>query len=451
MKIAIVHGHLGRFTTAERRDPAERRPSPNRALPLRTPPTPPGDGPRESTGGPPAPAGAPARPRPPEGRSLIATERARELARELGRQGHEVNVYSRRDDPDAPRRTRLGPGATVEHVTAGPTRPLTQEELLPHMAEFGQYLAARWEKNPPEVVHAHFWLSGLAALAGARPLGIPVVQTYETLGLARRRHRSAEKVEPAPRIRLETAIGRTADAVIATCSDQESELLTMGVPRHRIGVVPCGVDVTRFTPEGPAYPRGKAPRLLVLSRLTEPKGVDVAIQALAWVPHAELVIAGGPPYEEIDRDPRMRGLRRLASIVGVADRVTFLGRVPRRKVPQLLRSADLVLTLPRYEPFGMVPLEAMACGVPVVATEVGGHRDSLIDNVTGVHVPAGRPAELAWRVRDLLSHPTHLHAMGIAGADRARSRYGWDRVARETATVYGKVTDARVIGGPAAR
>lgn len=127
----------------------------------------------------------------------------------------------------------------------------------------------------------------------------------------------------------------------------------------------------------------------------------------------------------------------------VADRVTFLGRVPRKNVPQLLRSADLVLTLPWYEPFGMVPLEAMACGVPVVATEVGGHRDSLIDNVTGVHVAAGRPAELARRVRLLLADPTRRHAMGIAGADRARSRYAWERVARETASVYGRVARPR--------
>lgn len=366
-----------------------------------------------------------------------------ELARELGRQEHHVTVYTRRDGPELRERVRFAPGVTVEHVTAGPTRPLPKDELLPYMAEFGTHLAGRWGRDRPDVVHAHHWMSGLAALAGARPLGpdpqVPVVQSYHSLGLITRRHHGLKDTSPSARIRLEKAIGHTADRVIASCADEAAELLRMGVPRPHIGTVPCGVDVERFTPEGPARPRSEAPRLLVLSRLTEHKGVGTAIRALVRIPRAELVIAGGPPREELPDDPGVRRLRQVAEASGVTDRVTFLGRMSRHDVPSLLRSADLVLSLPEYETFGLVPLEAMACGIPVVATEVGGHLDSVVDNVTGLHVPPGRPVELARQVRRLLADPTRRHALGIAGADRARARYRWERIAQETAKVYEQV------------
>ncbi|MFB4314229.1 glycosyltransferase [Actinomadura sp. 21ATH] len=377
-----------------------------------------------------------------------------DLATELGRQGHHVTVYTRRDAPDLPDRLRLAPGVTVEHVPAGPAEAVPKDDLLPLMPDFGRYLESRWAAAPPDVVHAHFWMSGLASLQAAEALqrsgagAVPVVQTYHALGTVKRRHQGGKDTSPEARIRLESAIGRTADGVIATCADETRELLRMGVPRERIGVVPCGVDLDRFSPGRPAAPADAAApsgfggpaaepaRLVVLSRLVERKGVDTAIEALAQIPGAELLVAGGPPRAELDADPEVIRLREIARGAGVAGRVEFLGRVGRADVPVLLRSADLVVTLPWYEPFGMVPLEAMACGVPVVATAVGGHLDSIVDAVTGVLVTPRRPVETARRIRDLLADPTGRAAMGFAGSDRARSRYSWTRIARETLTVY---------------
>ncbi|TDC71125.1 glycosyltransferase family 1 protein [Actinomadura sp. GC306] len=364
-----------------------------------------------------------------------------ELAAELGRQGHYVTVYTRRDAPGPPDRVRLAPGVTVEHVPAGPPERIAKDELLPWMHDFGRYLEHRWSADPPDVAHAHFWMSGLAAVQAAQPPAaprVPVVQTYHALGTVKRRHQGGRDTSPASRVRLERALGRAADTVIATCSDEVAELTAMGVPRDRVRVVPCGVDLGLFSPGGGAA--GPAPggrhRLVVLSRLVERKGVDTAIRALAHLPDAELAVAGGPPHGGLDGDPEVRRLRAVAREAGVSGRVEFLGRLGRAEVPALLRSASLVLTLPWYEPFGMVPLEAMACGVPVVASAVGGHLDTVVDGVTGTLVRPRDPEAAARAVRALLDDPDARAAMGIAAAGRARERYSWASVAAGTTEVY---------------
>ena len=174
----------------------------------------------------------------------------------------------------------------------------------------------------------------------------------------------------------------------------------------------------------------------MLSHRPAGNGVLTVIQALARIPDAELVVAGGPSLDELDSDPAIHRLRIAAKEADVAERVTFLGRIDSADVPGLLRSADLTVSLPSYESFGRVPVESMACGTPVVVTAVGGHLDTVIDDVTGVYVRPGRPMELAQRIRGLLAESTHLAALGIGGADRVRARYSWERIANETLKVY---------------
>ncbi|GAB3987365.1 hypothetical protein GCM10029978_105880 [Actinoallomurus acanthiterrae] len=160
------------------------------------------------------------------------------------------------------------------------------------------------------------------------------------------------------------------------------------------------------------------------------------IQALARIPGAELVVAGGPAREDLETDETVHLLRIKAKEAGVADRVTFIGRVSANDAPKLLRSADLTISVPAYETVGRVPLESMACGTPVVASPVGGHLDSVIENVTGIHVPADRPMEIARRVRTLLADQTQRTALSIGAVDRIQSRFAWERVAQETVKVY---------------
>jgi glycosyltransferase involved in cell wall biosynthesis len=196
------------------------------------------------------------------------------------------------------------------------------------------------------------------------------------------------------------------------------------------------VDLDRFSPSGPRAARDGRHRILSLGRLVERKGVETTVRAMTAVPGAELVIAGGG---DAIADAEQARLRSVAAAFGVQDRIRLLGRIARQDVPALLRSADAVVSVPWYEPFGMVPLEAMACGVPVVASAVGGHLDTVVDGRTGALVPPRDPAALAQRLRELLADPARLAAIGSAAAARARSRYGWDRIAVETELLYRQV------------
>jgi glycosyltransferase involved in cell wall biosynthesis len=359
-----------------------------------------------------------------------------ELAHELGGQGHHVTIYTHRNSPDLRDRVRFAAGVTIEHLPAGPAKRFSAREIAGHIPEFGRHLADRWLRDRPDVVHAHSWMSGLATLAAQDQADsdsslrndVPVVQSF--YGLAR---------SAGPRRRLEAALACSATAVTTGGTDEADALIRTGVPRRNIRVIPDGVDVDRFTPEGPAYARSEAPR--VLAPLLPAASVRTATAALAWIPDAEIVVAGGPPREDLETDPGMRHLRTLATKAGVGDRITLLGRVGRKDMPRLLRSADLVVCAPPNGPADRVPLEAMACGVPVVTTAAGGQGEMVIDKVTGVHVPAGRPADMASRVRELLADSTLRAAYGIAAADRARSRYSWNRIGQETLRVYQGASD----------
>ena len=314
---------------------------------------------------------------------------------------------------------------------------LPKDELLPHMAAFADELREQWADDPPDIVHSHFWMSAVAALDAACDLGIPVVHTFHALGVVKRRHQGDKDTSPPHRIETEARIAGACDRIVATCSDEVFELVRLGADRRRISVVPCGVDVARFTPDGPREPRRPGRhRLVAACRLVERKGIGNAISALAALPDAELHVAGGPDAAELDGDPEVRRLRALAAEVGVLDRLVLRGRVGREAMPALLRSADAVVCVPWYEPFGIVPLEAMACGVPVVASAVGGLVDTVVHDVTGVHVPPRRPGLVATAIAELLADPGRRAALGAAGARRARRRYGWDRIARSTLEVY---------------
>jgi D-inositol-3-phosphate glycosyltransferase len=363
------------------------------------------------------------------------------LATYLARRGVQVVVHTRRDDPSLPRRVGLAPGVEVDHVDAGPPEPLPKDELLPYMREFGEQLAEQWSAERPSVVHSHFWMSALAALHGAAGLAIPVAHTFHALGVVKRRHQGGDDTSPEGRIELERMIARDADRIVATCTDEVFELVRIGTDRRRITVVPCGVDLGRFCSDGPVEPRPRGiARVVMATRLVPRKGIEDAVRALALLDRerpTELHVAGGAADADgLGADPEARRLRALAEELGVAHRFRLRGRVDRDHMPAVLRSADVVLCPARYEPFGIVPLEAMASGVPVVATAVGGHIDSVVHGVTGLHVPPHDPARLAGAVGELLDDPVRRAQFGAAGVRRAAERFSWERVAAATHDTY---------------
>jgi glycosyltransferase involved in cell wall biosynthesis len=279
-------------------------------------------------------------------------------------------------------------------------------------------------------------MSGLAGLAAARPLGIPVVHTFHALGVVKRREQGAADTSPPERVDVEQRLAREVDRVVATSSDEAFELMRFGLRAERISVVPCGVDLRLFTMAGPAEDRPHdRHRVVVVTRLVERKGVGNVVEALGRLPGVELVVAGGPDRRHLRRHREANRLLALAEEHGVADRVQLRGRVAHEDLPPILRSADVAAICPWYEPFGIVPLEAMACGVPVVASAVGGMLDTVVDGMTGLLVPPRCPERIAEALDALLGDPAGRAAMGSVAGDRA-GLYSWDRVSDSTLGVY---------------
>jgi glycosyltransferase involved in cell wall biosynthesis len=214
----------------------------------------------------------------------------------------------------------------------------------------------------------------------------------------------------------------------------------MGIDTRRVSIAPCGVDLELFSSGGPADVPARSHRILSVGRLVPRKGVDLVIRALPYLlkegfDDVELLIVGGGA-DEGGQDPEARRLMDLARDLGVAAHVELRGQVPREAMPGIFRSADAVVCTPWYEPFGIVPLEAMACGVPVVAAAVGGLTDSVVDQGTGLHVPPKDPEAIADAIGTLLASPDLRTKLGQAGERRAKARYSWSRVAAETEKAY---------------
>jgi glycosyltransferase involved in cell wall biosynthesis len=292
-------------------------------------------------------------------------------------------------------------------------------------------------------------MSGWAAVRAAAPLGVPVLQTFHALGTVKRRHQGAKDTSPTEPLHAERELCARVDRVVATCSDEVTELRSMGLPAARATVVPCGVDSQVFAPGDP--PRGGPPRLLAIGRLVERKGIGNVIRSLTELPGVLLTVAGGPAREALDADPEVARLRRLVERHGVTDRVEFVGSMPRDAVPALMRGSDVVVCAPWYEPFGIVPLEAMSCGRPVVGTAVGGLLDTVVPGATGELVPPRRPDLLAPVLRDLLNDPQRREAYGRAGRERAVGTYPWPEGAARKEEVYSAVRQGQHRSKGAAR
>jgi glycosyltransferase involved in cell wall biosynthesis len=367
-----------------------------------------------------------------------------ELATALAGLGHEVVVYTRRADTTNPDRVPLADGVTVEHLRAGPAAEVSKDQLPPYMPEFGRRLRRAWAWWRPDVVHAHFWMSGAAAIPAAEAFGVPVFQTFHALGSVKRRFQGTADTSPPQRCGVERQVARASAMVVATSNEERNELLTWGVGPERVAVVPCGVDPERFSPTGPVLDRNRRPRILSLGRLVPRKGVDTVMRAMASVPEAELLVAGGPPPADLAEDPEAARLQAMAAQLSLRDRVRFLGCVDRTDVPALIRSVDVAVNVPWYEPFGISTLESMACGVPVIASRVGGHRDTVVPGHTGMLVPPRRPARLAEALRCLLADPRARDVLGKASRRRVEDRYTWEAVARATEACYRAAASADV-------
>lgn len=358
------------------------------------------------------------------------------LAAGLAARGHDVVVHTRRASRNAPAQVRAPEGYVVDHVDAGPPEPMPKDRIAEHLDELADGLARRWGARPVDLAHAHFWMSGVAAVRAARslPEPPPVVQTFHALGVVKRRHQGGADTSPEHRVVDERRLVREADHVIATSADEVRELRSLGLPAGHATIIPCGVDTGLFVPSSAR--RGPRHRIVTVGRMVPRKGYETVVQALAGVPDTDLVVVGGPPPSRLRDDPEVRRLREVAAACGVAERVSFTGAVAPQEVARLLPTADLLVTGAWYEPFGIVPVEAMSCGVPVVATDVGGHRDTVVPGLTGELVPPRDPEVMATAIRCLLADPGRRRNYGRAARRRTIELYDWRTVVDRTELVY---------------
>jgi D-inositol-3-phosphate glycosyltransferase len=387
-----------------------------------------------------------------------------QVARHLAALGHRVDVLTRRDSPALPPIVELQRGVRVIHIAAGPARTVAKEALLPHMAEFAIESEAAMRRGTRfDVVHANFFMSALVGLQLKARLGLPLVVTFHALGLVRREHQGPADGFPAERASIERRIVHAADRIVAECPQDEADLLRLyDADATNISMVPCGVDTSRFAPGARARARaalGIAPDdflVLQLGRMVPRKGVDNVIAALGRMRRGQrptrLLVVGGNTAEPDERaTPEIARLREVARRCGVADRVTFLGQRAHDSLRHFYVAADVFVSTPWYEPFGITPLEAMACGVPVIGSDVGGLRYSIVDGATGYLVPAHDPESLARRLEQLRDDPRLAQSLGRCGLRRVRARFTWERVTRQLVDIYRDVADARrpaVVGVP---
>ncbi|HZF78396.1 MAG TPA: glycosyltransferase family 1 protein [Rubrivivax sp.] len=373
------------------------------------------------------------------------------LARGLCALGHEVDVLTRRDDPALPPTVQLPSGERVHHIDAGPPCFVPKEELLPYMPAFSDAARRHFHRvGAPDVVHANFFMSGYVGLRLRRQLGLPLVVTFHALGLVRREHQGAADGFPPERIDIERALVQRSDRLVAECPQDRSDLLRLyEAPAQRIVTVPCGVDTEQFRPgdRWHARTRLRLPAnefiVLQLGRMVPRKGIDNVIEAMALLPPSmpvRLVVVGGSSTDpDPAQTPEIARLQALAERLGVQHRVQFVGRREREQLRDWYVASDVFVTTPWYEPFGITPLEAMACGTPVIGSAVGGIQHTVADGVTGYHVPPRDPAALAEKLRMLQAAPSLAAAMGRAGVQRVSTLFTWQQVAQRLAAVYAAV------------
>lgn len=380
-----------------------------------------------------------------------------QVARHLSRLGYRVDVYTRRDDPSQPEVLHWEDDVRVIHVPAGPARFVPKEELLPHMREFSRFFIDRARRHGGyDLVHANFFMSGLVALRARAVLGIPFAITFHALGLVRRMHQREADRFPPMRIDIEQRLVREADRLVAECPQDAEDLRTLyGASPDRIDVVPCGFDADEFLPVGRETARAALglpvhERLVLqLGRMVPRKGVDNVVRGVARLRRdhgidARLLVVGG---ESDTPDPSLTPeIGRLAGIAreeGVQDLVTFTGRRGREVLRFYYAAADVFVTTPWYEPFGITPLEAMACGTPVVGSDVGGIKFSVAHGETGYLVPPNDPDALAQRVAQLFLQPELARDMGLAAVRRAQERFTWAGVANQLAALFDATVQPR--------
>lgn len=380
-----------------------------------------------------------------------------ELPKQLVQYGYQIDIYTRKEDKTIQQVINWHPGIRIIHIKAGPEKVVKKEDLLSMMDEFTCNMVSFIEKENIcyELVHANFFMSALVASNIKKKLGVPYVVTFHAVGLVRKIHQKEMDKFPPERINIERKIIQDADWIIAECPQDKLDMVQLynGDPA-KIGIVPCGFSSEEFYPIEKSLARTilnfkKDEKIILqLGRMVPRKGVDNVIDALSNLKKnkepVRLVIVGG---ESDSADPllcpEIARLQKIAQEKGVGSFVTFTGRKQRDELKFYYAAADIFITTPWYEPFGITPLEAMACGTPVIGSNVGGIKFTVKDGETGFLVPPHDGCALSKKIETLLYNDELLAVMHQNAIVRVNKYFTWKGVAGRCHQLYGKVIAAQ--------
>lgn len=379
-----------------------------------------------------------------------------EICKSLAKLGYTIDIFTRKDDEGLPEIVEWLPGIRVVHLDAGPAREVPKEQLLGFMDEFTTSMVRfiRRLKLDYELIHANFFMSGLVASKVKLLLGIPYVITFHALGKIRMIHQKENDAFPATRLDIEQMIVEDADYIIAECPQDKQDLVEhYNADPTRITIIPCGFSSEEFAPASKAGARRRLGLqkndvvLLQLGRIVPRKGVDNVIRAMHYlkeIPNMKLLVVGGSDEKpDFDRDPEFKRLKALAKTEGVEDKVIFTGRRNRKQLKYYYQAADFFISTPWYEPFGITPLEAMACGTPVIGSDVGGIKYTVRHGETGYLVPPHDPGALAEAVRTGISCPEQYAGLCRNALRRVNENFTWEFVAEKAHGLYMRVIGER--------
>ncbi|HEX7048450.1 MAG TPA: glycosyltransferase family 1 protein [Gammaproteobacteria bacterium] len=386
------------------------------------------------------------------------------VARHLSRMGYEVDIFTRWDSTELPRVAAYCPGVRIIHVEAGPRKFVRKERLFDYMDDFVSDMAAFIDREGLgyEVMHAHFWMSGYVARNLKQRFGTPYAITFHALGKVRRIYQGSADEFPDLRFSIEEEVACDANAVIAECpQDRDDLMIHYFVKPHRIRTIPCGFDKDEFVPLDKRECAGRIgidpdERLILqLGRMVPRKGIDNVIRGTAALLRKKplpvrLLIVGGESDEPCPvKTPEIGRLQEIAREEGIEDKVTFTGRRTRDQLKYYYNAADIFVSTPWYEPFGITPLEAMACGVPVVGANVGGIKYSVEHDATGFLVPPDEPGILAERMLEILDDDRTHEALSRRAIRRVNRLFTWETVTQQLAELYEDITTDTAEAWPA--
>lgn len=386
-----------------------------------------------------------------------------EVSRNLARLGYDVDVFTRRDSADAPEVVPWGDGVRIVNLTAGPPSFLPKDDIWPHMPQFcDAFLNFVRRDGGYALLHGNFWMSGWAAVQLGRQLGIPVAQIFHATGKTKRRHQGEADTSPDGRIQVELDVVREVDRIIAQCPSEVAELIDdYDAAPEKVVTIPSAVNTQVFRPVDRAEARrmiglpGDGPVVVYVGRMLPRKDVRNLVRAVALLVEktsspVRLLLVGGDTVEpDLAPGTEVGEIWRLAGELGIADRIHMTGKRQADVLRYYYSAGDIAVTTPWYEPFGLTPLEAMACGRPVIGSSVGGITYTVRDGETGLLVPPRDPHALAEALQFLLEHPGARRRMGRAARRRVESEFTWPLVARRTANLYEDVLAASRVSGEA--